>query len=438
MLTNFQKHINQNFSFLKRKKLLIAISGGIDSVVLTSLLYQLKYDIALAHCNFKLRGEESDLDEEFIKNMSQDLDLPFFSISFNTEGYANKNNLSIQMAARKLRYQWFEKIAKNEKFDYVLTAHHKDDVLETFLINFTRGTGLDGLTGIPPINNHIIRPLLPFSRQEIEKYAIENDIQWREDNTNKSNKYLRNKIRHQVTPILKEINPMLMVSFEKTLQNLNQSKLIISDRIEQISKQIITECDGILKFNINKLKTLSNTKAYLFQLLKPYGFTEWNDVENLLNAQSGKQVISKTHRLVKDRTYLLLSNIEGKTLDKCYIEENLNEFFNSDIHLTFNTINRDTTIENQKEAISIDKSLLKFPLTVRKWENGDYFYPLGMQGKKKLSKFFKDEKFSILEKEKTWLLCNANNDIIWVIGKRLDNRYKITNSTTKVLKINLN
>ncbi len=437
MLQKFKKHIDQNLSFLKDKKLLITISGGIDSVALTHLLSRLSFDISLAHCNFKLRGNDSDLDEEFVKNLAEKLNLQYFSTSFETYNYAKEYKQSIQMAARELRYSWFEEILIENNFDYILTAHHKDDVLETFLINFTRGTGLDGFTGISTINGKVVRPLLPFSRIEIEEFAKENEIEWREDISNESTKYYRNRIRHQVIPVLKELNPSLLKTFDSTLENLNASQQIIQDRIEEVKNSIISIEGSITRFDVEKLKALSNPKAYLFEILKHYNFTEWNDVENLLIAQSGKQVISKTHRLVKDRTHLLLSNIEGKSAKECYISENLNDFINSDIHLTFKTIDSINDFTNQRESISIDKSLLKFPLTVRKWEKGDYFYPLGMQGKKKLSKYFKDEKISILEKEKTWLLCNANKDIIWVIGKRLDNRYKTTNSTNKVLKINL-
>lgn len=437
LLQKFQEHIDHNFSFLKDKRLLIAISGGIDSVALTYLLHTLKYDISLAHCNFKLRENESDLDETFVKNLASKLNIQHFSTSFNTETYAKKNKLSVQMAARELRYNWFDKIQLENNFDYILTAHQKEDVLETFLINFTRGTGLEGLTGIPTINRKIIRPLLNVTREEIHKYAIENNIEWREDKSNASTKYFRNKIRHQVIPVLKELNPSLMSTFDKTLENLNESKQIIDDKIEDV-KFSIENFDGeIHQFDIEKIKELSSPKAYLFEILKKYGFTEWEDLSELINAQSGKQVISKTHRLVKDRTHLLLSKIETNNAEQYQLTETLTAFENSDLHLTLETTERTKQLSETEKSVSIDKNLLKFPLTVRKWQNGDYFYPLGMQGKKKLSKFFKDEKISILEKEKTWLLCSANNEVIWIVGKRLDNRFKITESTTKTLKITI-
>jgi len=437
LLQKFQEHIDHNFSFLKDKRLLIAISGGIDSVALTYLLHTLKYDISLAHCNFKLRENESDLDETFVENLASKLNIQRFSTSFSTETYAKKNKLSIQMAARDLRYNWFDKIQLENNFDYILTAHQKEDVLETFLINFTRGTGLEGLTGISTINGKIIRPLLNVTREEIHKYAIENNIEWREDKSNASTKYFRNKIRHQVIPVLKELNPSLMSTFDKTLENLNESKLIIDDKIEDV-KFSIENFDGeIHQFDIEKIKELSSPKAYLFEILKKYGFTEWEDLSELINAQSGKQVISKTHRLVKDRTHLLLSKIETNNAEQYQLTENLTALENSALHLTFETIEETMQLSETEKSVYIDKNLLKFPLTVRKWQNGDYFYPLGMQGKKKVSKFFKDDKISILEKEKTWLLCNANNEVIWIVGKRLDNRFKITESTTKTLKITI-
>ena len=229
--------------------------------------------------------------------------------------------------------------------------------------------------------------------------------------------------------MLKELNSSLMNTFDKTLDNLTESKQIVDDKIDDV-KNVIQSSEGTTQqFDIEKIKELSNPKAYLFEIFKEYGFTEWEDLSELINAQSGKQVLSKTYRLVKDRTHLLLSKIEGKSSKECYINENLLDVINSDIHLTFETIKGTEQLSETKKTVCIDKNSLKFPLIVRKWQKGDYFYPLGMQGKKKLSKFFKDEKMSILEKEKTWLLCNTNNEIIWVVGKRLDNRFKITDNT---------
>jgi tRNA(Ile)-lysidine synthase len=434
MIQKFTAHINTNVPFLKEKKLLIAISGGLDSVVLYHILTSLNFDISLAHCNFNLRGKESDLDEEFVKKLSQKTSNQIFTKLFDTEKYSKDNKLSTQIAARELRYTWFQELVEKHNFDYILTAHHADDNLETFLINLTRGTGLEGFTGIPKINGNIVRPLLPFSREEILKYAKENKIEWREDASNASTKYTRNKLRHQVIPVLKEINPSLLSSFEKTLENLQESQQILEDRIDEVSSEIIETKEAITKINIDKIQQLSNPKAYLYQLLKNHSFTEWNDVYDLLSAQSGKQVFSKTHRLLKDRDFLMLTKKEVSSFikDSFEITENQSKI-TQPIQLTFEEIQENST-EN-KQTIYVDKDLLKYPLLVRKWQNGEYLYPTKMQGKKKLSKFFKDDKFSLLEKENTWLLCNADNEIIWVINHRQDRRFSTTSSTRKTLKI---
>ena len=433
MLQKFKEHININFPFLKDKKLLIAISGGVDSVVLAHLFSELNFNISLAHCNFQLREKESDLDEGFVKLLSQKTANQIFTIKFETEKFASKNKFSIQIAARELRYNWFQEIIKKHSFDYVLTAHHADDNLETFLINLTRGSGLDGFTGIPKINENIVRPLLAFSREEILAYAKTNTIDWREDASNATTKYIRNKIRHKVLPVLKEINPNLLETFAKTLENLQESKQIIEDRIADISSEAVNSKNNVLKINIEKINQLSNPKAYLYQLLKEYSFTEWNDVSNLLSAQSGKQIFSKTHRLIKDRAFLLLSkNVISNEKELFLIDESQSEITHP-IHLNFEVVQRKST-EN-KQTIFVDKDLLKYPLIVRKWQNGDYLYPQGMQGKKKLSKYFKDEKLSLLEKENTWLLCNSENEIIWVLNYRQDNRFSLKNTSNNILKI---
>jgi tRNA(Ile)-lysidine synthase len=426
MLQKFKEHIHIHFPFLKDQKLLIAVSGGLDSVVLTHLFSELNIPISLAHCNFQLRKKESDLDEEFVKKISQKTSNQIFNIKFKTEEFSKKHKFSTQIAARELRYNWFQEILKEHNFDFVLTAHHADDNLETFLINLTRGTGLDGFTGIPAINGNIVRPLLAFSREEILAYAQTNNIVWREDASNASTKYIRNKIRHQIVPVLKEINPNLLETFARTSANLKESKQIIEDKLADISSEVMetTYSTGlqITKFSIAKINELSNPKAYLYPLLKAYNFTAWNDIYNLLSAQSGKQIFSKTHRLLKDRDFLILSAkiLSTASEEKFRVKKNALEILNP-IHLIFEDIHQKST-EN-KQTIYVDKDVLKYPLIVRKWRNGDYFYPIGMQGKKKLSNYFKDEKFSLFEKEDTWLLCTAENEIIWVINHRQDKRF---------------
>ena len=443
-----KNHINNNLSFLKGKKLLVAISGGIDSAVLTHLLYNLRFSISLAHCNFMLRGKESNKDEQFVVNLGKSLGIPAYTIQFETEKFATENGISTQMAARELRYNWFQEIRKQQHLDYILTAHHKEDVIETFLINLTRGTGLDGLTGISAVNRNIVRPLLPFTRNEILVFAAKNKIQWQEDQSKSSIKYVRNKIRHKVVPILKELNPGLLDTFQHTLENLQGSQHIVNDCIQNVRQKITIVHDEEFHFDIKKIQKLNKPKIYLYEFLKEYGFTEWDDVNDLLEAQTGKQVFSNTHRLLKNRDFLILSENSSLKKNKSYqISENTTKI-NKPIKLTFKTVNIVFGTKNHQSkilkelffddinTISIDADSIQFPLTVRKWQKGDYFYPIGLKGKKKLSKFFKDEKLSLLDKENTWLLC-SENDIIWVIGKRLDERFKVTKSTSKILKIKL-
>lgn len=435
MLEKFQQHINLKFSFLKKKKLLIALSGGLDSVVLTHVLHKLNFDISLAHCNFNLRGIESDKDETFVENLGEKLDVKTFTSSFETKKYAEENQFSTQVAARNLRYDWFEKLINLHLFDFVITAHHLDDNLETFLINLTRGTGLEGLTGIPEINHNIVRPFLIFSRDEIETYAKENKIEWREDKSNASTKYVRNKIRHQIVPILKEINPNLLDSFQKTSEHLQESQQIIDESIANFKKKVVEKSEnGNLKINISKIQQTNNPKAYLYQLLKEFGFTEWNDVTNILTAQSGKEVVSKTHRLLKDRTFLLLAKKEEQNTNAVFLITEKTQEIKDPIHLKISTLSE---IENENaDTIYIDKDKITFPLTLRKWQHGDYFYPKGMQGKKKISNYFKDEKFSLLDKENTWLLCTENK-IIWIVGHRQDNRFSTDKNTVAIFRIAL-
>ena len=446
MKAELEKHINQNLPFLNGKKLLIAISGGIDSIVLTHILYKLNFTISLAHCNFSLRGKESNKDEIFVKELGEKLQAPTFTIQFDTEKYATEKGISTQMAARDLRYNWFDKIRLENNIDYIITAHQKDDIIETFIINLTRGTGLDGLTGIPEVNGNLVRPMLPFDRNDILIYASKNKLQWREDQTNSSIKYVRNKIRHKIVPVLKELNPNLLNTFHTTLENLKGSQQIVKDSVENIRQKVSTIKENEVYFDILELKKLNNPKVYLYQLLNAYGFSEWDDVCNLLDAQSGKFVLSKTHRLLKDRAILILTDLLNVEESEVFeIKENTTKIKHpiklkfDKIDIPFDTENHQNKVLNElifdeNNTISIDYDKIKFPLTIRKWQKGDYFYPIGLQGKKKLSKYFKDEKMSLSEKENTWLLC-SNNDIVWVIGKRLDDRFKVSKYTSAILKI---
>jgi tRNA(Ile)-lysidine synthase len=433
MLQKLKNHIQQNFSFLQDKKLLVATSGGLDSMVLVHLFQKLNFNFALAHCNFQLRNLESDEDQKFVTNYSKQHNIPFFTTKFDTKKYSETYKLSTQVAARNLRYDWFNEILIQEKFDYIITAHHADDDVETFLIHISRGTGLEGLTGIPSQNGNIIRPMLPFSRKEIENYASENQLVWREDSSNASDKYVRNKIRHHIVPVFKEINDSFLSSFQNTLEHLNQQQSLADDAVLLVYEKVVSEENQQLKINISALLQYNNYKAYLYQWLHKYGFTAWNDVYDLIYSQSGKQIFSENYVLLKDREYLLLSQ---KTTDfESVVIHSVTE--NTNFPLNFSFCNTSNISNQNKNIIFVEESKLQFPLTIRKWNSGDYFYPAGMQGKKKVSKYFKDEKFTLFQKQQAFIL-ESNNKIVWIIGHRADERFKPENTNQNIIQITYN
>jgi tRNA(Ile)-lysidine synthase len=435
MQTKFKNHISHNFPFLNGKKLLLATSGGLDSMVMAHLFQNLKCEMALAHCNFQLRGLESFGDQNFVQEYAESNDIPLFVTQFDTQAFANDYKLSTQVAARDLRYNWFYELLETENYDYVLTAHHADDNIETFLINLSRGTGLEGLVGIPEQNDKIIRPLLPFSREDIASYAEENNVQWREDSSNASDKYLRNKIRHDLVPLLIELNPQFIDSFQKTQSYLQESQAMVEDASIMVYQQVAKQEDEAVYFDLKQLKRLPNYESYLYQWLKEFGFSAWDDIYNLVESQSGKQVFSAEFRLLKDREFLILSpiNVEEEPLEY-FIEKDVREV-NIPLNFTISKVSEISVTTNT--TIFVDEDKLEFPLVLRRWNEGDYFQPFGMEGKsKKLSKLFKDEKLSLIEKENSWILC-SNNTIVWVVGLRQDNRFRIDNTTKNILKIQL-
>ncbi|MDT0688208.1 tRNA lysidine(34) synthetase TilS [Salegentibacter sp. F188] len=429
----FKNTLKSRFPFLCGKNLLLAVSGGLDSVVLAYLCKAAKLEFSIAHCNFNLRGEESDGDEDFVIDLADELEVEVFIQNFDTEAFAEEAKISIQMAARELRYNWFRELSDTLKFEYILTAHHANDELETFLINLVRGTGLEGLSGILIENDKIVRPMLNFTRKEIETYARDNNIKWREDSSNASTKYLRNKIRHNVVPVLEELNPQLLQGFLQTQAHLKESEALIEDYISLIYPKVVKSGKFGYMLDIEYLKKIPNTKAILYQLLKSFGFTEWDDVHNLLDAQPGKIVYSEDYRLIKDRETLILTEI-NHTEDKIYnVTEGEEVVMLPMGRVCFRDVeeideNRDNT------RIFVAKEKLQFPLKIRKWKIGDYFYPFGMKGRKKISDFFKDKKMSLPEKENTWLLCSGE-EIVWVINYRADDRFAITSENQKILKI---
>ncbi|WP_128763087.1 tRNA lysidine(34) synthetase TilS [Leeuwenhoekiella aestuarii] len=431
MITAFKEHLESQFFKLKNKRVLLAVSGGLDSVVLAHLFSKNDWDFEIAHCNFSLRGKESDADAVFVEQLAANLNVKFHIQKFDTEAFAKAEKVSTQMAARELRYTWFEEVCIENQLSYVVTAHHAKDDLETFLINLSRGSGIEGFTGMEAKGDFIIRPLLPFSREEIAKYAQEHNIKWREDSSNSADKYLRNHLRHHAIPALEEAAPQFLTQFKKSQQHLQESANLLEDYTALLFSKIVTQSFKGYDLNIAQLKATPNTKAVLYQLLKNFDFTAWDDIYELLDAQPGKYVASKSYRLIKDRDVLILIKNTERENSVYKFESAQHELQLPDLKLKKESVH-DFKRPNTNEAY-FDLNLLEFPLMIRKWEEGDTFYPFGMKGKKKLSKFFKDLKYSTIQKEAVWLLC-SQEDIIWVIGERTDDRYKINSTTSNLVK----
>lgn len=399
-------------------------------MVLAHLCHALKLDFSIAHCNFQLRGEASDGDEALVKELAFSMNKYFYVTHFKTMDYVSENKVNVQLAARELRYQWFIEIMGQNKIKTLVTAHHADDALETFLINLSRGTGIKGLRGIPAKTETISRPLLKFSREEILNYADKNKLKWREDSSNAETKYLRNKIRHNVVPKLKELHPTFLNNFMRTQELLGQSATILNNHAMQLRDTIFEIKGATVQIHIEKIKQLTPLKAYLYTLFNDFGFTDWDDMVQLLSAMSGKELRSNTHRLLKDREYLILSKI-NEHIDGSYSIKESEVDISEPLRGTI--VEVDAVGNTGPSILYVDKETLNYPLRLRKWQKGDYFYPFGMQGKKKLSKFFKDEKIDVISKEAQWLLCSGN-EIVWVIGRRADERFKVTDSTKSILK----
>ena len=437
MFAEFKAHIKLNFPTLFKDRILLACSSGIDSMVMTHLCQKLNLNITLAHCNFCLRGNESNLDEAFVVDYASKQDILVFSKQFDTQSFVDNSKYSIQMAARELRYNWFQSLSEQQQFNCVLTAHHADDNLETFLINLSRGSGLDGLVGIPEKNGIFLRPLLPFSRDQILQYAQKHQIEWREDSSNVSLKYQRNQLRHKLVTVLKEIYPNILESLTKTQSHLEASKELLESHIHDIKEQVIVKTNlGEIHFDINALKALKSMPLYLFPLFNKYGFSDWKALSKLLDGQSGKKLLSKTHTLIKNRQVLILLSNDLPTATSQNIESHNDIAFieNLGCHLKIDKVSVLDLPDTNTIYVDFDK--LQFPLELRPWENGDYFYPKGMEGKKKISKFFKDEKMSLSEKDKTLLLC-SDAQVVWVVGKRQDARFIASETDALMCKISL-
>ena len=441
MLNSFTTYLKKEKLFPKTDTILLTVSGGIDSIVMCELFHQAGLKFGIAHCNFQLRGEESDTDELFVEELAEKYDVQFHSVSFNTAAYAKKNKLSIQLAARKLRYDWFEEIRSQFDYNYIATAHHQDDSIETFFINLIRGTGIAGLHGILPKQNSIIRPLLFTNKKEIELFAKKNKLKFREDSSNASDKYVRNKIRHQLIPLLKELNPNIHQTIADDIQRLSETEKVYKKEITNKHSKIITEDKNGTRISIKALKKLNPIAPYLFEFLYPLGFNSstTDEIIESLNKQSGKQFFSATHRLIKDRDFLFIES-RNKTKESRQLKDSTHlitksqkKLITEDLKLNFKSVLKTANypLHTTSESTNIDFDTLQFPLEIRKWFKGDVFYPLGMNRKKKLSDFFIDKKLSIPEKENCWVLT-SNKEIVWVIGYRLDNRYKVTDTTKKI------
>ena len=392
------------------------------------VLLALGYSFELAHCNFNLRGEESDADEDFVQELAKEYQLKVHVKQFDTLAYAADNKISTQMAARDLRYAWFDKLLIKSSAKYLAIAHHSNDDVETFFINLIRGTGLKGLLGIKEKNNVIVRPLLSVSRLEIEQYLKVREIVFREDSSNSSVKYLRNKVRHELIPLLAQMNPGIQQTVKDEMRILEGISHIYASKIEEVRKDLTKEKNGIVQFQISDLLTLKPLRNYLYELLSPYGFYTLDEISKALQGQSGKRFFSTTHQLVVDRESIFISllNKENEVFE---ITENTVSLVHP-LELKFK-VTADKTIIYDSNIAQLNVEKLKFPLTLRKWKEGDKFMPLGMKKFKKLSDFFIDNKFSLIDKQAQWLLC-SDVDIVWVLGCRIDERYKIETNTKKV------
>jgi len=428
MKNKIQNFITEKSLFEREDKLILGISGGADSVCLMHILLSLGYSFELAHCNFNLREKESDADEDFVKELAENYSLKIHIKHFNTLAYAFENKISTQMAARELRYAWFDKLLIKSDAKYTVIAHHANDDVETFFINLVRGTGLKGLLGIKVKNNSIVRPLLSVSRLEIDHFLKIRGFDFREDSSNISVKYLRNKIRHELIPLFLEMNPSILQTIKNEIKILEDVSQIYACKVKEVREALIQEKNGIVQFETAALLALNPLYSYLYELLSPYGFSNVESISKALLGQSGKQFFSSTHQLVVDRENIFISllNKENEIFEITKKTKSLVK----PLEIKFKVTSNKTIIYDNNIA-QLDLEKLKFPLTLRKWKEGDKFMPLGMKKFKKLSDFFIDNKFSIINKQEQWLLC-SDVDIVWLVGSRIDERYKLETNTKKV------
>jgi tRNA(Ile)-lysidine synthase len=441
MLERFKAYINRCNLIAEGDRLVLALSGGIDSMVLADLLLKSKVDFVVAHCNFHLRGEESDGDEKFVREFAERHGIQCFVKHFETEKYAEEKGVSIEMAARDLRYAWFEELRLQLDYEKIAVAHHADDQAETFFINLLRGAGLRGLKGMQPKNGVIIRPLLWASREQIHQYAIENQILWHEDHTNAESVYLRNKIRNQLLPVFDELHPEARQGLYKSLEHLSAENELFRELLKEKLAQIVRREDGIQKVKVPEpVEGPTLSFQLLFEWLRNYGFNtdQCRFIFEAMETGIGNKYFSPTHQLVIVRNELQLSEIKFVEDEEIQIEIGKGEII-SPIHLRFSRFEKssDFIIDKSLDVALLDADKIQFPLTLRHWRHGDRFHPLGMKGSKLLSDFFVDQKFTEAQKQNVFLLVSAESEILWVVGYRIDDRFKVTSETKSVFRCDL-
>lgn len=436
-LRRVAKYIEEEKLFHPKDYILVALSGGADSVALLLILNELNYKCAALHCNFHLRGDESDRDEAFVTELCKKYNIPLFKTSFDTVSFAKKEKISTEMAARNLRYNWFEKMRSQLNANHIAVAHHADDAIETFMINLSRGTGIHGLTGIRLRNNYIVRPLLCLGRHEIISFLSALGQSHVEDSTNAENIFTRNKYRNIIIPEFEKVNPAFKKNAYETINNIAMAEAFIRSQIKKIENEIVEKKEeGELRIAIQSLHLYGNERFILFEILQAYGFTPSSieDIAGGLDGESGKIYFSKEYRLIKDRTHLILQPYKGKD-NNSFIISCIADFSTIPIIIKAESLKtEETEIEKDKSFCYMDADKIEFPLLLRHWQEGDFFVPFGMKGKKKLSDYFSDHHFSIIEKEKTWILSKEDK-ILWIVGERTDDRFKITADTKQILKL---
>ncbi len=442
LLTSFKSYIKKNHLFQQRDRLLIAVSGGADSVVLCELCRQAGYDFSIAHCNFQLRDKESDADEIFVKDLGRKYEVEIFVKKFDVKKYEEENKVSIQVAARELRYHWFRELVNQSPalpFNYILTAHHADDNIETVLMNFFKGTGIQGLQGIlpkdPGIGKCFVRPLLFARKKDILLYAQENKLHWREDASNSSNVYTRNYFRNELIPSLQKIYPRVAENLLADIERFRDIHFLYQQSINTIKKKLLEVKGHDIHIPVLKLKKNEAKSTIIYELTKDYGFSpgQVTGILKLLESDSGKFIISPTHRILRNRNWLIISPLKEGESGYFLLHENEPVIIMADGKLELSRSGTPTVTADPNLA-QLDAALVQFPLLVRKWKQGDYFYPLGMKKKKKLSRFFIDQKLSLNEKQDIWVI-ESNKKILWVVGKRIDDRFKISEKTISSVNI---